>query len=153
MTHSSPPSAASAIGIPRPAALDVLLTHLDHATAGAQRKRGDFEAALDRRGGEALREVRRRLAAEHRQVSGQAEPLVPAAQRAIAGAQERVANLAALRDAKDFRRHGWVLACDEHGQAVRTTAALRLGAELQLRFADGEAQTIVNRITPEREGK
>jgi exodeoxyribonuclease VII large subunit len=144
---------ASARRIQRPAALDVLLTHLNHATAGAQKKRRDFEAALDRRGGEALREVRRRLAAEHRQVSGQAEPLVPDARRAIAGAQERVANLSALRDAKDFRRHGWVLACDEHGQAVRTTAALQVGAELQLRFADGEAQTIVNRITPEGEGK
>jgi exonuclease VII large subunit len=144
---------ASARRIPRPAALDVLLTHLDHATAGAQKKRGDFEAALDRRGGDALRDARRRLAAEHRQVAGQAEPLVPAARRAIGGAQERVANLGALRGAKDFRRHGWVLACDEHGQAVRTTAALQVGTELQLRFADGEAQTIVNRITPEGEGK
>jgi exonuclease VII large subunit len=65
----------------------------------------------------------------------------------LARAHERVSNLGALADAKDFRRRGWVLA-SERGRAIQTATDLRVGTTLELRFADGEAAATIDEIKP-----
>lgn len=138
--------------IPRPATLDVPAAHLAHAGRQLRAQCRDLTAALERRGAEAQREVRRRVSAEQRDVSAEAQRLRPAVETALARARERVDHLGALLDAKDFPRHGWVLARDKHGQAVTTVADLTVGTTLRLGFADGEAAATVNTVTPEGEG-
>lgn len=143
---------AAARRIPRPESLDVLATHLAHAGQHLRGRSRDYAAALERRGAEARREVRRRLTAEQRDVSADAQRLRPAVEAALGRVRERVAHLGALLNAKNFPRHGWLLARDEHGQAVTTIADLSVGTTLRLGFADGEAAATVNTITPEGEG-
>jgi len=93
-----------------------------------------------------------RLAAAKREVGDEARALRPATDRVMARATERVVALGAVIDAKDFRRRGWVLACDEHGQAVRSVADLHEGDAIHLRFADGEAAATVDHVRPRDEG-
>jgi len=76
--------------------------------------------------------VARGLAAAERALDGEASRLRPAAERVLARSKERVDALAAVIDAKDFRRHGWVLASDEHGRAVQTVAVLQEGDAVHL---------------------
>jgi exodeoxyribonuclease VII large subunit len=97
--------------------------------------------------------VARGLAAAERTLDSEASGLRPAADRVLARSKERVDALAAVIDAKDFRRHGWVLASDEQGQAVRTVAALQEGDPVHLRFADGEAAATVDHVRPHDEGE
>ena len=97
--------------------------------------------------------VARGLAAAERALDSDALRLRPAADRVLGRSKERVGALAAVIDAKDFRRQGWVLASDEHGQAVRTVAALHEGDPVHLRFADGEAAATVDHVRPHDEGE
>ena len=139
--------------IPRPASLDVPAAHLVHAGQRLRSQCRDRAAALERRGAEAQHEVHRRLTTDRRDIAAEAQRLRPAVETALSHASERVEHLSALLDAKDFPRHGWVLARDEHGQAVTTVAGLTVCTKLRLGFADGEAGATVNTVTPEGEGR
>jgi exodeoxyribonuclease VII large subunit len=110
------------------------------------RKRLDLIAALDRRSAEAMRELRRRLTTQSQAIDGDAVRLGPGGTRVLARHHERVAALAAVLDAKDFRRRGWVMALDADGHPVRSVAELRPADRLSLSFADGEATTTITEI-------
>jgi exodeoxyribonuclease VII large subunit len=138
-------------GLRRPRALDVLAAHLEHARLRLAATGRDHGRALDRLGGDAVREVRRRLGAGNRTVEAEAEHLGPATTRALARKVERVGHLGALVEARDLRRRGWVLAADERGRAVASAGQLSAGRRLELRFADGEAAATVDHVTPSEE--
>jgi exodeoxyribonuclease VII large subunit len=138
--------------IPGPVALDAFAAHVNNAGTRIREKCRDYGRALERRAAEADRELSRRVAVEQRVIAAEAEHLRPATNRVLARAYERVSNLGALVDAKDFRRRGWVLA-SEHGRAVQTIADLRVGTTLELRFADGEAAATVDDIRPHQQGE
>ena len=103
------------------------------------RKRLDLLAALDRRAAEALRELQRRLADRRTGIEADAARLQPAAARLLDRRAERLQALAAVIDAKDFRRRGWAMVCDERGGALASAAELAAGERLHLHFADGRA--------------
>ena len=103
------------------------------------RKRLDLIAALDRRSGEAMRELRRRLATQRQAVDRDASRLGPSAERLLARHVERIAALGAIVDAKDFRRRGWVMASDGGGHAVKSVTDLHIAGtvEFELRRRRG----------------
>jgi exodeoxyribonuclease VII large subunit len=137
--------------IPRPEALEVLGAHLGHAAGRVRDKRRDYGRALDRLDTESGRHPRRRLAGQRAELVAEAERLGRAGQRGLTRARERTAHLGAVLDARDARRRGWVLACDEHGPAVTAVAGLTPGEGLRLRFADGSARATIDGITAEGE--
>jgi exodeoxyribonuclease VII large subunit len=110
------------------------------------RKRLDLIAALDRRSAEAMRELKRRLATQRQATDADASRISPAAERLLARNTERVAALGAVIDAKDFRRHGWVLAHDGAGSPVKSVAELRVEGAVELSFADGDATATITDI-------
>lgn len=114
------------------------------------RKRLDLLAALDRRSGEAMRELRRRLLSQREAVDRDASRIAPAAERALARHRERVAALGAVIDAKDFRRHGWVMA-SQMGRPIKSVADVRVAGVLELSFADGRAVAAVTDIQREEQ--
>ncbi len=114
------------------------------------RKRLDLLAALDRRSGEAMRELRRRLSTRREAVDRDAERIAPALERALTRHGERLAALGAVIDAKDFRRRGWVMA-SRHGEPVKGLADLRQADTLRLSFADGEATATIEDIQREEQ--
>jgi exodeoxyribonuclease VII large subunit len=111
------------------------------------RKRLDLIAALDRRAGEAVRELRRRVATQLQAVDRDAGRLDPASARLLARHAERVAALGAVIDAKDFRRRGWVMATDAEGNIARSVTDLRPADTLGLSFADGEVTATITDVT------
>lgn len=110
------------------------------------RKRLDLIAALDRRSGEVMRELRRRLDARRQWIDEDASRLAPAATRLLARRVERVQALGAIIDAKDFRRRGWVMASDRDGCAVRSVVDLREQDQIGLSFADGDASATITNV-------
>ena len=112
------------------------------------RKRLDLLAALDRRSGEAMRELRRRLLSQREAVDREASRIPTAAERALARHAERVTALGAVIDAKDFRRRGWVMA-SQAGRPVKSVADLRAEDTLELSFADGEVAATITDIQRE----
>ena len=110
------------------------------------RKRIDLIAALDRRSGEALRELRRRTQAQLASVEADSLRLAPAARRNIARRTERVAAAGALIDAKDFRGRGWVMALGKDGAPLASAASLRPRDAVGLHFADGVARATVTDV-------
>jgi exodeoxyribonuclease VII large subunit len=109
------------------------------------RKRLDLLAALDRRSGEAMRELRRRLLTHSQAIDRDASRIAPATRRGLARHAERVSALGALIDAKDFRKRGWVMAGHD-GHPVDGLAGLNSGQTLELSFADGEATATITNI-------
>ncbi len=112
------------------------------------RKRLDLLAALDRRSGEAMRELRRRLLSQREAVNRDASRIAPAAERALTRHAERITALGAVIDAKDFRRRGWVMA-SQAGRPVKSVADLRAADALELSFADGEVAATITDIQRE----
>jgi exodeoxyribonuclease VII large subunit len=119
---------------------------LQSSRSRVTRKRLDLIAALDRRSGEAMRELRRRLAMQRQAVDRDTSRLGPAAQRLLARHAERVAALGAVIEAKDFRRRGWVMASDGDGRPVKGVGDLSATDILGLSFADGEATATITDI-------
>jgi exodeoxyribonuclease VII large subunit len=111
------------------------------------RKRLDLIAALDRRSAEAMRELRRRVISQHQAVERDSNRLVPAVERLLTRHAERVTALGAVIDAKDFRRRGWVMATNAHGNPVRSVAEVDPADKLRLSFADGEATATITDVT------
>jgi exodeoxyribonuclease VII large subunit len=124
---------------------------LQASRARVTRKRLDLIAALDRRSGEAMRELRRRLATQRQAIDRDTNRLGPAAERMLARHAERVAALGAVIDAKDFRRRGWVMASDGDGHAVKSVADLHPTDTVKLSFADGEATATITEIKREEQ--
>jgi exodeoxyribonuclease VII large subunit len=114
------------------------------------RKRLDLLAALDRRSGEAMRELRRRLLSQRQAVDRDASRIAPATERALGRHAERVMALGALIDAKDFRRRGWVMA-SQRDNPVKSVADLHAADILELSFADGEATARITDIEREEQ--
>ena len=114
------------------------------------RKRLDLLAALDRRSGEAMRELRRRLLTQGEAVDRDASRIAPAAERALARHAERVTALGAVIDAKDFRRRGWVMA-SQTGRPVKGVVDLRAADALELSFADGQVAATITDIQREEQ--
>jgi exodeoxyribonuclease VII large subunit len=112
------------------------------------RKRLDLLAALDRRSGEAMRELRRRLLTQREAVDRDAGRIGPAVERALARHGERVTALGALIEAKDFRRRGWVMT-SQAGQPVKGVSDLRAADILELSFADGEVAATITDVQRE----
>ena len=119
---------------------------LQASRARVTRKRLDLIAALDRRSGEAMRELRRRLATQRQAVDRDASRLGPSVERLLARHVERVAALGAVIDAKDFRRRGWVMASDGGGHAVKSVTDLHIAGTVELSFADGEVTAAITDI-------
>jgi exodeoxyribonuclease VII large subunit len=110
------------------------------------RKRLDLIAALDRRSAEALRELRRRLAAGREAMQADRERLGPAAARLLARQSERLQAIGAVIEAKDFRRRGWAMVGDASGRALTSVADLQPSERVQLHFADGKAAATIEEI-------
>jgi exonuclease VII large subunit len=110
------------------------------------RKRLDLIAALDRRSAEALRELRRRLAARREAVQSDCERLGPAGTRLLARQSERLQAIGAVIEAKDFRRRGWAMVGDVGGRALTRVAGLPASDRVQLHFADGKAAATIEEI-------
>lgn len=110
------------------------------------RKRMDLIAALDRRSGEALRELRRRTQAQLASLEAGSLRIAPAARRNLSRCAERVAATGALIDAKDFRGRGWVMALGDGGSPATSAASLRPRDAVRLCFADGVARATVTHV-------
>lgn len=110
------------------------------------RKRLDLIAALDRRSAEALRELRRRLAARREAMQADSERLGPAAARLLTRQSERLQAFGAVIEAKDFRQRGWAMVGDGRGRALTSVAELRARDRVKLHFADGEATATIEEI-------
>lgn len=110
------------------------------------RKRMDLIAALDRRSGEALRELRRRAQTQLASLEADSLRLAPAVRRNLSRCAERVTAAGAVLEAKDFRKRGWVMALDDGGTPVGSAAKLRPRDALRLCFADGIAHAAVTGI-------
>jgi exonuclease VII large subunit len=99
--------------------------------------------------------IRRQLA-DHARDYGRAlirlvrEARVGAARR-IGDTHRNVAHLAAMVEARDFRRRGWVVVTDQQGGAVSTVSRLAAGARLRFTLGDGRADAIVDQVF--RDGK
>lgn len=78
-----------------------------------------------------------------------ASDLKRSADRQRDGMARDVAGLAAVLDAADFRRQGWMLAADASGKAVGSSEDLRPGDELMLYLRDGVAQAVVSEVKPD----
>jgi exodeoxyribonuclease VII large subunit len=63
----------------------------------------------------------------------------------LAYAEQSAGRLAALIAARDFRRHGYVLATDQSGKPISSVADAPVGARLGLNFRDGEALVSVEK--------
>ncbi|HEX3392052.1 MAG TPA: exodeoxyribonuclease VII large subunit [Solirubrobacteraceae bacterium] len=118
------------------------------AASGARvtRKRLDLIAALDRRSAEALRELRRRLAARRDAMQADSARLGPAAARLLTRQAERLQAVGAVIEAKDFRRRGWAMVGDGSGRALTSIAELCPSDRVELHFADGEASATIEEI-------
>jgi exodeoxyribonuclease VII large subunit len=135
----------------RPKLMVERIGELLHASRSqVTRKRLDLLAALDRRSGEAMRELRRRLLTQREAVDRDASRIAPAAERTLACHAERVTALGAVIDAKDFRRRGWVMA-SQAGQPVKSVVDLRAADTLELSFADGEVTATIADIQREEQ--
>jgi exonuclease VII large subunit len=73
------------------------------------------------------------------------------ATRRIAHSRRDVEHIAAVVEAHDFRRRGWIVATGEQDNAVSTVDGLDSGSRLRLTFSDGQADAVVEQIL--REGK
>lgn len=60
-------------------------------------------------------------------------------------ARQSLVHVSALIEARDFRRHGYVLATDESGKPVSSVADAPVGARLELNFRDGKAEVSVEK--------
>jgi exodeoxyribonuclease VII large subunit len=119
--------------------VDRLGTMLSASRARVARKQADLLAALDRRSGEALRELRRRLAQRRETVQEDGRRLGPSATRLLARQSERLHALGAVIAAKDFRRRGWAMVAASDGRALTSIAELSAGERVRLHFSDGVA--------------
>lgn len=72
------------------------------------------------------------------------------AARRIVDTRRGVEHLAAVVEAHDFRRRGWIVATSEEDDAVSTVSVLDPGARLRLTFSDGQADAVVDRVLRER---
>jgi exonuclease VII large subunit len=66
------------------------------------------------------------------------------------GAERDLRHVASVIEARDFRRHGFVLATDARGKPVPSISGIHVGAHLDLKFRDGQARVAV-RETKEEE--
>lgn len=67
-----------------------------------------------------------------------------AGRRQLRDAGRLVDRLAAIMDAGDFRRRGWLLASGEDGRAIRSAAGVRAGERLHLHLSDGRIEAVVD---------
>jgi exonuclease VII large subunit len=70
--------------------------------------------------------------------------------RRIDDARRRVAHQAEIVAARDFRRHGWLLA-SRGGQPVRSASDLAEGDVVELHLHDGLARAVIDQIHEEQE--
>jgi exonuclease VII large subunit len=154
--------------LPSPAQISAVETVLDARAqaffrervevVGAEARRiAESERALDR-AAERVAELARRLdvgirrqLADHTRDYGHAlvrlvKELQAGAGRRIADTRRGVEHLAAVVEARDFRRRGWIVATSERDHAVSTVDALDAGSRLRLTFSDGQADAVVDRI-------
>lgn len=125
--------------------------------AAESRRLADCEQAV-RRAAERVEELGRRLEvgirrqlADHARDYGHAlarlvRELRVGAGRQIAHTRRGVEHLAAVVEARDFRRRGWIVASTERENAVSTVSDLDAGSRLRLTFSDGQADAVVDRI-------
>ncbi len=123
-----------------------LAAGLAAAASRIENKSRDLGRAFDRMSIELHRDLARWLRAEDRDLETHGVALRPAGERALARYRERIDNLGAVIEAKDFRRRGWVMATDRDCAAVTSAAGLHPGDGLRLRFADGDVDASVTNI-------
>ena len=154
--------------LPSPAQVVAVETALDARAQAFFRERADVVAAESRRlaaceqalrvTGERVAELHRRLdvgirrqLADHARDYGHAlarlvREVQAGAARSIADTRRTIEHLAAVVEARDFRRRGWIVATSESDSAVSTVDELDPGARLRLTFSDGEADAVVDRV-------
>lgn len=91
--------------------------------------------------------LRATIAAARHRLDG-AAPGGPAA-RALTALRRDVEARAAILDAADPRRRGWLVATAGDGRAIRGTGDLRPGDELRLHLQDGHADARVTAVHPD----
>lgn len=107
----------------------------------------DYGRALDRLAREARAGLERRSTRAAEQLQRDAAVLSERAHRRLDEACRETAHQAELVTARDFRRHGWLLATRSDGRLARSVADLELGARLDLHLHDGHARTVVQHTT------
>jgi exodeoxyribonuclease VII large subunit len=109
----------------------------------------NYSRAIARHLREATSAIVRELEGRRERLAGPRERLDERVPRRLTDASREQRLLIARIEGRDFRRHGYVLAADAHGQPVRSAAALRRGARLRLNFRDGQAEAVVGDIKRE----
>lgn len=69
----------------------------------------------------------------------------------LGNAERDLKNVLARIEARDFRRHGFVLATDTEGKPLSSIAGVRVGTTLNLSFRDGSARARVEETKEEKE--
>lgn len=110
----------------------------------------DYGHALARMAREAGGGLARRTAHEEERIAHARELAHERAGRRLEEATRGLRHVAAVVEARDFRRRGYVVAADEQGAPVSSAASLRPGARLRLGFSDGRATAVVHDIEEER---
>jgi exodeoxyribonuclease VII large subunit len=110
----------------------------------------DHGRAVDRLGHESRTGLDRREARVREAIARDAAGLRERALRALDDARRNAAHQAAVIDAGDFRRRGWLLASTANGVAARSAAELSPGQPLRLHLHDGDAHVTVEKTHHDR---
>jgi exodeoxyribonuclease VII large subunit len=111
----------------------------------------DYRRAIDRLVVAVKAAAMRRFGDELERIARVAQIARERVSRRVEGAEQELRHVGALIAARDFRRHGFVLATDAAGRPVPSVAGLEVGARLNLSFRDGRVEAAVDKIKEEKQ--
>jgi len=121
---------------------------------GIKRELEDHEHDFGRAIARLIRETRigidRSFSNEHERITRARSLVRERVDRRVDGADRELRHTAALIEARDLRRCGFVLAGDEEGRPIASVAGLSPGDRVHLNFRDGQAEVVVD--TTKEEG-
>ncbi len=103
----------------------------------------DYGRAVDRLLADLNRVALRRLEDEGVQLAQAGQLTRERVDRRLGNAEHDLKHVTALIEARDFSKHGFVLATDAMGKPLPSIAGVRIGADLNLKFRDGQAGVTV----------
>jgi exodeoxyribonuclease VII large subunit len=106
----------------------------------------DYGRAIDRLLAEFNRAALRRLDEEGVRLTQSGQLMRERVDRRLGNAEHDLKHTTALIEARDFSKHGFVLATDAAGKPLPSIAGVGVGANLNLRFRDGDAGVTVREI-------
>lgn len=110
----------------------------------------DYGRALARLIADFNRSIRRRLDDQGGRLAQSAELTRERIVRRLGDAERNLEHVTALIEARDFSRHGFVLATDPSGKPLSSIGSVRVGDDLSLKFRDGLAGVTVREIKEEK---